>query len=276
MGDKEEILITEQDHEQLKNQAADFLKSGYFFAAQQFYKQLLEEEPDNKDFRIACLMAQNNVRDEEALVKHFQDLYSAEEYEAKPALEKEDTHIEEVVERSYIPDYLEKDEIRKVYDYDLTYQSLLACRERQKEQIVKLINHDENLSWMKQKGFSEINEILKVYDQRIDQAENDDRFNAEKKKNEYQRFLYQAYAKVKELSKKAKAQKDSDYKALIKEYEETRNKDELRDLIFRFEHFKDYKQAKRYISLCESKIDDLKKQENDEILKNSVSTIEWE
>ena len=74
MGDNEEILVADQDKEQLEQQAADFLKSGYFFAAQQFYRQLLKEQPDNKDFRIGCLLAQNSLKEEKELVKHYQDL----------------------------------------------------------------------------------------------------------------------------------------------------------------------------------------------------------
>ena len=270
MGDKQDILIINQDQEQLKQQAADFLKSGYFFAAQQFYKKLLEEEPDNKDYHIASLMAKNSIRSEDELIVYYQDLYSKPEYEAKPVTETEDSHVEEAIEKSYIPGYLEEDEIRKAYDFDLTYQSCLACRQKQKEKIQKLIDEDEDLSWLKTRGFSEIGEIIRAYDDRIDQAESDERYNEEKTKNEYQRFLYQAYTKVKDLAKKARNQKDSDYRSLISQYEESDDKQELKDLIIRFESFNDYKQSKRYISLCEKKIEDLKKQDEDASLRKSI------
>ncbi len=131
MGDNEDILIKNQDYEQSKQQAADFLKSGYFFAAQQFYKKLLEEEPDNKDFRIAFLMAQNSIREEKDLVPYYQNLYSKPVFEPKQAMEIEDDHVEEAIRKSYIPGYLEQDEIRKAYEFDLTYKSWLSSREKQ-------------------------------------------------------------------------------------------------------------------------------------------------
>ena len=71
---------------------------------------------------------------------------------------------------------LEKEEIRKIYDYELVYKSNVFSRKKQKEEIAKLIDKDEHLFWLKEKGFKEISDIIRVYDQRLDEAEENDFF----------------------------------------------------------------------------------------------------
>ncbi|MBR4470633.1 MAG: hypothetical protein IKS54_04885 [Erysipelotrichaceae bacterium] len=268
--DRREFLIPDQSTRQLEEQASDFLKSGYFFAALQFYKKLLETQPENKDYRLACLMAQNNVKDEGNLIGFYQNLYSDAKYEKKKACEEDTSYIEEMLEKSYVEDYLEKDEIRRVFDFDLEYDSVYSCRIKQKEEIIKFIEEDDHLSWLKNKGFSEINEIIRAYDKRIDNAELEDKQHSDAIRNEYQRFLYRAYSRAKDLNRKAKNQKEEDYKKLIDRYEKSQDISELRDLVVSFGSFKDYKQAKRYIFSCEEKIEELKKQNEDVSLKKNI------
>ena len=60
-----------------------------------------------------------------------------------------------------------KEEIRKAYRFDLSYESCLSCRQKQKKEIVRLIEKNEHLSWLKNKGKKEIFEILQAYDRII-------------------------------------------------------------------------------------------------------------
>ena len=270
-GDKEKILVTGENVDELKAQAFQFLESGYFFAAAQFFNKLSKQEPENKDYHIYYLMADNQVKDEESLIKFYQDLYSKPDYETKIACEKEEEHVDEMAEHSCIPGYLDTKQIYEAYDYDLTYKSCLFSRKDQKEKMIKLIDKNEHLSWLKKRGFREINDILKVYDRRIDEAEIEERSNREQKKNDYQRFLYQTYVKVKDLYQEAKKKKDDDYHDLIAQYEKAEDIEELRQLILSFERFSDYKDGKRYVSLCREKIDSLKELAEQDAMQKTVT-----
>lgn len=268
LGDKEKI--TRQEIEELKDQAKEFLDSRYFYAASDLYARILNNNPNDKDGHIGLLLTENKISSEEYLIRHYQDLYSEEEYEIKLACEKEEEHIEEMCERYCIPGYLEKEEIRKAYDFDLTYKSNVFSREQQKKEIEKIINENEHLFWLKDRGFKEIQDILRVYDRRIEEAKENERENIQRIKSEYQRFLYKAYSDVKDLSEKAKQKKEEDYRDLITKFEKSEDIDELRDIALRFERFNGYKDAKTYVSSCQKKIEEVYAKMKDESFKTVI------
>lgn len=270
MIDTKKNYLTSEEIRESKKQALEFLDSHYFYAASDIYKNILENNPNDKDAHIGSLLASNKIDNEEALIKYYQDLYSAEEYELKLACDKDEKHIEEICDKFYIPDYLEKEEIRKAYEYELTFKSNVFSRKKQKEEILKLIETDEHLSWLKEKGFKEIPDIIRVYDRRLEEAEENDRNNIQRIKGEYQRFLYKTYGDVKELNKKAKEKKEEDFKDLIVRYDSSEDEDELRELSFAFEKFKDYRDGEKYIDLCLKKIEDLKAQQKDKTFRKVI------
>ena len=254
----------------MKKQAEDFLESRYFYAAFDQYENILKINPNDKDAHIGALLAKNKVLNETQLIAHYQDLFSLEESEIKLACEKEESHVEEMAERLCLPGYLEKEEIRKLYDFVVSYKSSEFCRKRQRDDILKEIEKDEHLSWLKRNGFKEIAEIISAYDRRLEEAKNADKENIQRIRNEYQRFLYKTYADAKQLSSKAKERKEDDYRQLISRYEESTDLDELKELFYRFEKFADYKEGKKYISLCDEKIEKLKNAADKEMFKRVI------
>ncbi len=254
----------------IKEQASEFLESAYYYAASIAYKNLLKLDPNDKEGHLGVLMADNQVGTEEALIKHYQDLYSSEETEIKLAGEKETDSIEEICDRLFVPEYFEKDEIRKLYDFDLSYKSSLFCRVRQKEQILKEIEKNEHLSWLKEKGSKEISDILKAYDKRIDEANELDREKIELIRNKYQRFLYATYSLVKNKSREARQKRENDFQSLIHEYNNTNDIERLKELLLQFEKFNSYKDTGFYIKDCNKKIEDLKKETEDKAFRQSI------
>ena len=277
MTNKEEKIVKNSEEiRESKKQALEFLDSHYFYAALDKYKELLKANPGDKDSHVGDLMASNKIDNEEKLIRYYQNLYSAEEYEIKLACEKEHDHIEEMCDRFCIPDYLERDEILMEYEYDLSYKSNVFSRKKQKEDILKLIDQDEHLSWLRDKGFKEISDILKEYDRRLDDAQEKDQESIRRIKSEYQRFLYKTYADVKELNRSAKEKKDKEYNELIEKCETCSDIELLRQLSVSFEKFKDYRDGEHYIELCQEKIGDLiaqrKQEDHRRIIENTLDT----
>ena len=265
--------IRQEDLNELKTQAADFLKSGLYFAASQLYLRLLKVQPDSKDLHIGSLLAKNSLNQEDKLIGYYQDLFNKPEYEILLGCEPDNEHIQDVAEKNELPSYLEKEEILKAYQYDLSYKSDLFSRRKEKEKILKLIENDDDLRWLRENGFNEINEILKVYDKRIDESEIADRNSSEQIRNDYQRFLYKTYADVRELNRKARDRKEKDYQDLLEVYRKSEDVDELRKLIFDLNDFVDYKEGERYISLCEKKIEQLKQKALDEDHEKKIRAL---
>ena len=257
------IGLSEAEKKELKEQAREFLDSRYFYAAADQFKKLIENDPDDEEDRIGALMAEKKIADEDALMRYYRDLFSIPEYEIKLACDKEEEHIEEMCEKNYVEDYLKKDEIRKAYDFDLSYKSCLFSRRKQKEEILKTIEGNDQLRWLKEKGSSFIRNILQVYDLRIADAQAEDEENVRRIRNDYQRFLYKVYTDVKDRNRRALEEKEDDYQHLIREYEKCDDVNKARDLVYGFGRFKEYKDAKEYIKLCEQKADQLRKEEND-------------
>ncbi len=262
--------INDEEASEIRKQAEEFLRSRYFYAAKDQYMKLLEYDPGDKEAHIGVLLCDNKTDDVEELIRYYQDLYSVEETELLLACDKEEEHIEEMCEKFCLPDYLEKSEIRKVYDFDLSYRSSVFCRKKQREEILKQIDGNVHLTWLKEKGQEEIKEILSAYDRRLNDAQQKDKENEQRIRNDYQRFLFLNYAKVKDLNTQAKQKKDEDYKELIHGYERSSDIGELRDLSFRFAGLRDYKEAERYVSLCEEKIDQLRRSQEDEQFKKVI------
>ena len=263
-------FLSEDEMNEMKKQALDFLASHYFYAALDVYQQILESDPDDKDAHIGVLLCENKFEYKEDLLSYYKNLYSIEEKEIRLACDKDDEHIEEMCERFYLEKYFEKNEIRRIYDFDVSFKSSLFCRKKQKDEILKLIDKNEHLSWLRKNNAEEFDEIIACYDKRIDEALKQDKEKEEQIKNEYQRFLYKTYSLVKEKNREAVEQKDRDYLSLIEEYESSEDIEELRRLVFRFESFEDYKKAGDYVDLCKKKIDELKSRKEEEDFKRVI------
>jgi len=265
--------MTERNDEikELRKQAEEFLSSGYFYAAKDVFERLLDLDGEDKRAHLGVLMSERKINDEEELIRYYQDLYSEDEYEIKLASEKQDDHVKEMCERFFVADYLSKNEIRSIYDFDLSYRSSLFCREKQKKEILKKIDEDKQLSWLKKKGCEEIDQILSAYDRRIQEAKDEDQKKSESIRSEYQRFLYKNYGLVRDLFEKANKDKEDDYRKLIDTYVNAKQVDELRTIRLSFEKFSGYKDADKYIALCEEKSEEIKKEASQKAFQKLIA-----
>ena len=227
MSDKA-VFLTKEETEQIKKQAAEFLASRYFYAAFDQYKKILSAEPHDTDALLGAAMCEIKADSSQKLVRYYTDLYSHDEYEIVLACDKDESHIDEMCEKNAVKGYLEKAEIRKLYNYDVSYKSCLFSRRKQREEIEKLIDNNAYLSGLKEMGADVIYQILSAYDERIDEAEKDDLKKSESIRNDYQRFLYKTYGEVRELNQKVLQEKDEDYKALIRSFDSSSDIEEIR------------------------------------------------
>lgn len=240
-----------------KEQANEFLNSGFYYAAADLYERLLTNNSNDKESHLGVLMAKNEVKTREELIRYYQNLYLNVEPEIKEACERNDKAISDICDEFVIKGYLDEQIILRLCDCDLTYQSFLSERKKQKEKILELINNDHELCWLRDHGAEEISDILEVYDQRIEEARKKDQENELRIERMYRNSLSDAYEKAKVLYNDAIQKKENDLKLLMEECEDSNDTEELEELMIRLESFEEFSDSRSYIELCRKKISKL-------------------
>lgn len=257
-------MLNEENRQEiikLKQQAGEFLNFRFFFAANDLYGRLLELDPEDLDGHYGALMSNAQVSNKEDLIAYYQDLYSEKAFETKEACEKRKDVIDHMTESFFVDGYLGKEEIARLYRFDLNYESLLECRKKQKKEIKDQIDQDEHLSFIKEKDPETINKILEAYDNRIELAEESDAVSEKHIQEEYQRFLFRVNEKIQKLHEDALRQRNDDLKRIEEEIDDADLLEELNSLLRTLDRFKDCAEGQNVIEHCEKKIEELKRKE---------------
>jgi len=265
-----QTTIKAEEKKKLKDQARNFLDSRFFYAAVDMYKRVLAIDPEDRDSHLGVLMGNALVNSEEELIAFYQGLYPDSQAEKKFACEKDEKTISRICDTYWLEGYLSKEEIRRNCRFDLSYDSHLSSRIRQKYEFCDLISKDEHLSYLEKNEPEFINRIMAAFDKRINEAKREDELNVSLIKEEYDGFLKEMENKVKVLNIEAKEKRDHDLNVLSEKYDRSQEIEELRELIEQFEAFKDFDEAKQYAKLCQDKINQLIEKKNN---KPSVSRM---
>ena len=179
------------------------LESGLFPQAKERFESYLNIDSENEEVHLKLLMAEKQVSDIDALFAYYKSLYSEELLETKEAVEESSDHIEEMCERCYIPELLEKENIRKRYEFDRTYESLLDARVEQRKQIEDEIELDPALSWLNENGSAKtqayINDLIDTYDNRVKEAQDEDNYLIRSIEKDYRSFVRNTDREVRSL-----------------------------------------------------------------------------
>ena len=252
---------TAQEIEKLKGQAEDFLKSHFFYAAEDLYQRILDLDENDKDAHLGILMSKTLNPDEESLIAYYQELYVGKIHETRIACEKDEDHIDRMCEFFSVEGYLAPEEIARLYRYDLSYESLVACREEQKEKILDEINKDVHLSFLKENDRDFIDAIVKAYDRRITEAKESDRISIEHITEGYRQNTADADEKARALYEDALRHRSGDIERCVQNVKACKDIDELKELLKELERYKDSEEGQSAYGFCLEKIEDLKKKD---------------
>ena len=105
------------------------------------------------------------------------------------------------------------DVIRKKYHFDRTYLSLSDCRREQLVQIKELIEKDRSLSWLHVHGSKDtkdrIDQLIKEYENRLQEAIVQDEKSVEDVKRRYEDFLHERDEEIRVLFQGLLQKRDS-------------------------------------------------------------------
>lgn len=123
--------------------AAAQLKRGYIALdddewekADQFFEEALNLNPEYAEAYWGKFLARRHKKNLAELISIYKDQYGNAESEQLEARSADTEHIDNMVETYTLEGYLEPKEIRSQYDYEFGYYSEVACREKQKQQLL--------------------------------------------------------------------------------------------------------------------------------------------
>lgn len=258
------------------DEAKAALITGKFSDAYEGFTKVTSMDPENEEGYLGILMARAKATDEDELFDYYRNLYNDGTSEILEACDEDLEHIEEMAEKYYLPDYLEKETIYENYRFDRTYKSVLNSRIKQEDRFKEETGTDPVFRWLKDNGSDltkkKIQELYDTYSLRVKEAKEEDRKNAEQIRGDYQRFLFKTYSSIKKLYKKACDKKEESYKQLVRSFDLAGSINELNELIVKFEDLGEYKECGKYINLCREKIKDLKDRENADQIDQDIET----
>ena len=263
-----------KESNELITRAFDCLNIKDFSAAGILFEEVLKNEPECVEAHEGLLMARSETNNIEELTEYYKKLLVDDK--TKPeiieAIEEDTDHIDETVEKYYVEGYLDKDIIRKHYEFDRTYESYLKIRQKEKADLMNLIGSDRSLSYLYEIDNSFVRNVVEYYENRVEEAERSDKENSNSINNKYKRFLFKNYQKIKKLNSKALEIRNNDYLNCVEVYEKSDDIKKIKEAIAKLTELKDYKDSERYISLCNRKITEVSLRNKENAFNEELNT----
>ena len=246
---------------ELLNSARDHLKNGDFEKADELYFEVIAKDADNSEAYLGTLLAENEVTEKEDLFNiYFKTDYSKSE--VKAISESADT-IEKYAEKYYLPNYLEKEDIRRLFLYkDFYYDSFLESANERKEELKKEFERNQTICWLMDHDDSFISDLYRElnekYDQQIEEFRQKDELESVNKTIKYQRFLKNTTREVKQKYEDAIKKKEEDYQHVKEVLSSSESIKEVKDAKKILNDLGDYKDSKDLLFEALNKIEELK------------------
>ena len=238
-----------------------FLEDGDFKAADEYCDRVLDIDPKNGEAYLYKLLVEKNVKNTDELIRYYEQYFKSDNYETKTAVEEDTDHINDIVRRFSIKNYLGEEEIKSEYQYDRTYSSLLQNKINQKQHIQKELENDRyytrSVNYGNENAKKTFDVIIREYDQRIEQARQSDEEKINDITTRYKAFLGEADQVTEELYESAANKKENDYQSYISEVNQINSVKQAELLISELTILGGYKESEKYIETCRTKAEEL-------------------
>jgi TolA-binding protein len=216
INNQNELMEENAKNEKLNNLltcARDFLKSGDYRLAEDYFEEALQLDADNCEAYLGLLMVDTQTENIDDLFEYYRSLYDQDETEILEACKKDTKHINEMVSKYSVPSYLDPDTIRGYYDFDNSYISVLNSRKRNSEEILEELTINPAFVKIAQTDDARYQEIMKeilgAYQERVREAEELDEENVEIISKQYEQFLSDTDQLIEKLYKESKEKSDA-------------------------------------------------------------------
>ena len=257
------------------NDAAECLKNREFEKADELYFKAISIDSENSDAYLGTLLAENEISNKEELSGiYFKTDYSP--VRIKAISESIDT-IEKYADKYYLPYYLEKEDIRKLFSYtDFEFDSYLDSVIKKKEELKKEFERNQAISWLMDHEDSFITglyrELNDKYDQQIEEFKEKDELETVNKTIKYQRFLKNSTREAKQKYEDALKKKEADYQHARETLNTSKSVKEIKDIKKTLNNLGDYKDSQDLLFEALTKIEELKIVEKEEEFKKELNS----
>lgn len=252
------------------NDVAMLLKRGYqrledeeWEIAFQYFDHILDLDIECAEAYLGKELAEQCCENFDSLVYKQLTQTSRVEWQTCYACQVEQERVEKAVERYTVDGYLSRQTIRGLFEYNLTYQSAVACRKGQYQRVREY--YSQNKAFKRALEFAQEDLRLKIeqgqqrvfseMERRISIAEQEEYEAREEVKTAYGNHLKQAEERVQSLNKQALQQRETDYQEACVSMASAQTVEEYQEVAARFEHLLGYKDsAERSETCCQNAV----------------------
>lgn len=233
------------------------LEDGDWVKAESFFEDVLNNDSKNAQAYLGKTLAQEQCRTMDALVRKRKDVYQSVGSETLYIPERQ-AHVAEMVGKYTLPGYVDKNTIRELYRFDLSYTSEVSGRQKQyREEESWWQNHRwlsraekfavgavaETIQNEKKHLFAQLND-------RVKKAQEADTRAVAKLEAAYDAHIVQADAKAEKLYNDGLACREKNYQTWLEQAKKETNPNELKKLAQRFEGLADYQDSRNLAEHC--------------------------
>ena len=236
------------------------LEDGDWAKADSFFEDVLNNDSKNAQAYLGKTLAMEKCRTIDAFARKRKDATQNVRGE-KLELQPNHAHVDEMVKQFSLPGYVEQSEIRKLYNYDLSYHSDAPERRQQ--------YHSEENYWANHKWLSkaerfavdsvaehlqrEKDSLLAALSDRVKKAESAETAAKQKVQERYETHLRQADEKAERLYNEGISCREKYYQELLKIAKTSSDIKELTETAKKFEKLGDYQDSKNLAVHCQKR-----------------------
>ena len=233
------------------------LEDGDWAKADSFFEDVLNNDSKNAQAYLGKTLAQEKCRTIDAFARKRQNASQNARGQAL-SLEPQAAHIAEMVEKYSLPGYVDKNVIRKLYDFDLGYHSDVAERKQQYQNEEKYWSNHKQLSRAEKFAAGAVAEnlanekkaLFAVLSDRVKKAEAAEAAAKQDVRERYDAHLKQADEKAEKLYNDALNRREKHYQELLQVAKTSCDVEKLTQTGKKFEELGAYQDSKNLAGHC--------------------------
>ena len=237
------------------------LEDGDWAKADSFFEDVLNNDSKNAQAYLGKTLAQERCRTIDAFArKRKKETQYAQPQKLR--LEPNEAHVDEMVGRYAIPGYVQQNEIRKLYQFDLSYTSEVAERMRQHRDEVNFWANHKLLSRAEKFAAGAVAEnfqrekkaLFAALADRVKQAENAEAAAKTDVQERYEAHLKQADQQAEALYNAGLARREAYYQELLGTAKQSSDIAELTNTAKKFDQLGDYQDSRNLAEHCRKRV----------------------
>ena len=262
------------------------LEDGEWEKADDFFEQVLNQDAECAQAYFGKFLAANKQPGRNVMIDPLIDNFCGDiEKETVEAFPLDEDHIQKIIHKFSIPEYLPEKTIIDYYHFSSHYQSEVKYLKEQRFQLLTYLAADKFLIRAKKYANEKEKELFKNWmnsvenamDHRIIQALEEDQQKEEELKKSYVFFLKEKDYQIQKLWQQASIKREQDYQKIIRDMRSAGSKgSSLKSDLYRAKMnfstpgMKDYKEAAKYAELCKIQISRFESYERRKIEESKI------